>query len=113
MCLLRYPAARHPLLPSIQEQAAALAGDVITDQASRLVLSGLGLDALPDVLLSAKHDRLSVLQLQRNTLALLPSELFLNLKGLQEMDVSKVLNHDLSLKTLLLKWWKQDISSMI
>lgn len=78
-----------------QEQAAALlVGDVLSDQGSsthaKLILSGLDLDVLPHALLAAKHDRLVVLHLQRNKLALLPSELFLNLSELQEIDVSEV-----------------------
>lgn len=78
-----------------QEQAVALLeGDIISEQGSntraKLILSGLDLDVLPHALLAVKHDRLVVLHLQRNKLALLPSELFLRLTELQEIDVSEV-----------------------
>lgn len=54
------------------------------------MLAGLGLELLPGFLLTTKYEHLAVLDLKRNLLALLPSELFLNLTRLQEVDVSEV-----------------------
>lgn len=56
-----------------------------------LSLKGLGVDVVPDSLLAPKDTgHLEGLDLKRNSLQLLPSELFLSLNQLQELDISEV-----------------------
>lgn len=64
-------------------------------QASKLSLARLGIDALPESLLttnrSSELGHIVVLDLKHNALQLLPSELFLCLTQLQEVDASEVM----------------------
>ena len=57
----------------------------------KLSLARLGIDVLPDALsASSRVTHITVLNLKHNSLQLVPSELFLCLTQLQEVDVSQV-----------------------
>lgn len=62
--------------------------------ASRFCLARLGMTTLPEAILMPKASSLvahiTVLDLKQNALQLLPSELFLCLSQLQEIDASEV-----------------------
>ena len=63
-------------------------------KASRFSLAKLGITFLPEAILTPKARNLvahiTILDLKQNALQLLPSELFLCLTQLQEMDASEV-----------------------
>lgn len=79
--------------PRVAAQETEMANNLRT-AASRFSLARLGMTSLPEAILMPKARSLvahiTVLDLKRNALQLLPSELFLCLTQLQEMDASEV-----------------------
>lgn len=75
--------------------AKQVASDRVTDNFAaenpKLSLARLGIDVLPDALsASSRVTHITVLNLKHNSLQLLPSELFMCLTQLEEVDVSEV-----------------------
>lgn len=78
----------------------------LSQGAAILSLARLGIDTLPEDLLESRSNtevvHLIVLDLKQNILQLLPSELFMCLSSLQELDVSEVCGQSRARKKLQL-----------
>lgn len=65
--------------------------DALAAESSRLSLARIGIDALPgDLTASNRVTHITVLDLKHNALQIFPSELFLCVSQLEEVDASKV-----------------------
>lgn len=82
----------YSILPcSPQQVASDRVRDNFATKNPKLCLAGLGIDTLPDALCTTSRvTHVTMLNLKNNNLQLLPSELFLCLTQLEEVDVSKV-----------------------
>lgn len=68
-----------------------LVEEILANENSKLSLARLGIDMLPERLrATSRVTHITVLDLKHNRLQLLPSELFLCLTQLEDLDVSEV-----------------------
>ncbi|CAM9338449.1 unnamed protein product [Ectocarpus sp. 8 AP-2014] len=77
-------------LAEINQVASNRVADALAAESSRLSLARIGIDALPgDLTASNRVTHITVLDLKHNALQILPSELFLCVTQLEEVDASK------------------------
>lgn len=76
---------------AVRKVASNRVADTLAAESSRLSLARIGIDALPGELTASNRvTHITVLDLKHNALQILPSEVFLCLTQLEEVDVSKV-----------------------
>lgn len=79
-------------LPPSEQVASGRIIDNLAAENPKLSLARLGIDALPEALsdTSSRTAHITMLDLKHNKLQLLPSELFMCLTQLEEVDISEV-----------------------